>query len=1426
MRKPELVLLMLCIAFIGKSTFAQNSPFKLKENDHQLVKIDESFVESTVIKPFHGQGKKIYGLAATAEINFTSAHGEVKLVLLDNDFNEFLLLESYPNLEGKSNVLIENHAEESALLDGVTPYAIEIVLKDAVINLKQLNYATKGDIISNYNKQKKVLRLAQNQDKIKRLNKNLKANGQGWIAGETSVSQLSYGERKKLYGQSTFPAGMEFYAGGVIVASSTSESEESSTLKSVATSSPYVGEWDWRNRHGKNWITSIKNQGSCGSCWAFAAAGATEAITNLFFNQNLNLDLSEQDLLSCSGAGDCDGGSPYSALNYITTNGIVDEAAFSYTGTEQDCNNKSLNPTDIIKIGGKIDFGFDVAYDEDLLKQLIIEQGPVSGGVGNWYHAMTLVGYKVVQEGDVFYCRDINLNYSWVTISADDRLVGKLVWIFKNSWGKYYGEEGYVYVETPITNINWTHALKTPVTSVVNNYEVQCTDNDGDGYYFWGLGEKPANCPDCPDLADGDDSDPTKGPLDEYGFCLPINGAPAPVADFTSTATSINKGQTVTFTDQSNNNPTSWQWSFVGGTPATSTEQNPQVTYNTAGSFNVSLTVSNANGDDTQTITNYINVIEPVSAPTANFSATPATINEGSEVSFTDLTTNNPTSWSWTFTGGTPATSNAQHPKVTYSLPGNYNVTLTVNNAGGTNTKTINNCIQVLDTIEAPIANFTASNTLISEGQAVTFTDLSSNSPSEWNWIFEGGTPASSSEQNPTVVYSGPGLYNVTLTATSEGGTNTIIREAYITVNDTLDAPAVNFTANTTTIDEGKAVGFTDLTTNNPTQWNWTFEGGTPATSTVQHPTVLYSTPGSYKVTLTATNDAGSNSTTKDAYITVEDTLEAPVADFEANITAVVEGGEITFNDKSKNTPTSWEWKFEGGTPSTSAEQHPKVKYNAASSYKVSLTVTNQAGNHTKTVENYITVEAAPEPEYCSASPTSTDEWIAEVHFGDNSNISGSDGYGDYTSTAFSVEAGSICNLTLVPGFSSRSKFEYWGIWIDFNLDMNFTEDEKVFSSSKSKSSVSGTIVLPEEILTTRMRIAMGRATPSACNFSDLGEVEDYTLAITAPVPVPPVADFSANTTAIEPGQQVQFTNLSENEPGSYKWYFPGGNPSESTASNPLVSYPTAGNYDVSLIAYKDGFTPSEVTKTAYITVTEGETVPVPVSYCEPEMINSTLYYINQLNIGGIITSQGNGGGFSIDNNAATLSAGKTYSVELVPNKTTSRNFWRIWVDLNNDGDFDDADETLLSINNKKGTISASITLPYSAAETTRMRVAMKAGSSPAPCEDDYLGEVEDYVISFASQQMQSTMPQASAMVTNMQLRVYPNPINNLLNLQLSGNRQNAYYSIYNAVGEKIIEQAVDSPLSTIDMGGKAPGIFIVVVQTETQTFKEKVIKR
>ena len=338
-----------------------------------------------------------------------------------------------------------------------------------------------------------------------------------------------------------------------------------------------------------------------------------------------------------------------------------------------------------------------------------------------------------------------------------------------------------------------------------------------------------------------------------------------PVADFEANVTTIEQGQQVNFTDLSTNEPTSWSWTFEGGNPAASTEQNPTVTYIVPGTYNISLTAANAGGEHNIVKSAYITVTATPTPPVANFVGNPTTVTVGGTVAFADQSTNNPTSWEWVFDGGEPATSTDQNPTVTYNTAGTYTVKLTATNADGNDTKTRTNYITVVED-GSLTADFTVDKTIIEAGDTVHFTDQSLGNVTSWNWEFSGGNPATSTEQNPTVVYEIAGVYDVKLTISDGTNTSEKIKTTYITVYEPLVA---DFTANPTNVEIGETVAFTDQSTGNVTSWNWQFPGGNPATSILPNPSVVYSTEGTYDVTLTVGNGTNQDEEVKTGYITV-----------------------------------------------------------------------------------------------------------------------------------------------------------------------------------------------------------------------------------------------------------------------------------------------------------------------------------------------------------------------------------------------------------------------------------------------------------------------------------------------------------------------------------------------------------------------------
>ena len=165
---------------------------------------------------------------------------------------------------------------------------------------------------------------------------------------------------------------------------------------------------------------------------------------------------------------------------------------------------------------------------------------------------------------------------------------------------------------------------------------------------------------------------------DSDNLCNPITVAPT--ADFTGEPGSGNVPLTVSFTDQSTNNPTAWSWDF--GDSGISTQQNPTHEYTSVGTYSVLLTATNSGGSDTEIKVDYITVTEPgIEPPVAGFSGYPTSGKVPLTVSFTDQSKNNPTAWNWDFGDGGMSTQ--QNPIYEYGSAGVYTVSLIATNSNG-----------------------------------------------------------------------------------------------------------------------------------------------------------------------------------------------------------------------------------------------------------------------------------------------------------------------------------------------------------------------------------------------------------------------------------------------------------------------------------------------------------------------------------------------------------------------------------------------------------------------------------------------------------------------------------------------------------------------------------------------------------------------
>ena len=170
----------------------------------------------------------------------------------------------------------------------------------------------------------------------------------------------------------------------------------------------------------------------------------------------------------------------------------------------------------------------------------------------------------------------------------------------------------------------------------------------------------------------------------------------------------------------------------------------------------------------------------PDGEPVANFSGNPTAGTAPLEISFTESSTGDIDSWSWTFGDG--GTSTEQSPLYTYDNPGTYTVTLEVTGSGGADTRSRSNYITVTATPQPPDANFSGTPTLGTTPLIVSFTDTSIGEITGWTWTFGDGN--TSMEQNPTHTYNDFGTYAVALVVEGPGGSDTYTRTNYITVTD------------------------------------------------------------------------------------------------------------------------------------------------------------------------------------------------------------------------------------------------------------------------------------------------------------------------------------------------------------------------------------------------------------------------------------------------------------------------------------------------------------------------------------------------------------------------------------------------------------------------------------------------------------------
>jgi PKD repeat protein len=659
---------------------------------------------------------------------------------------------------------------------------------------------------------------------------------------------------------------------------------------------------------------------------------------------------------------------------------------------------------------------------------------------------------------------------------------------------------------------------------------------------------------------------------------------PPPVASFAATPTNGLAPLSVQFTNSSTG-ASSYAWDFGDG--KTSTAANPSNTYTNAGSFTVSLTAVGLGGTNILVRNNYI-VATNYPPPVANFAASPTNGLAPLSVSFTNLSAN-ASSYNWNFGDGNSST--ATNASNIYTNAGTYTVTLTATGFGGTNALTRTNYILVTNAPQ-PVASFAATPTNGLAPLAVQFTNLSKGANS-YAWDF--GDGRTSTAMNPSNTYSNAGTFTVSLTAMGPGGTNLLVRNNYIVATN-YPPPSANFVASPTNGVAPLSVSFTNLSAN-ASSYVWDFGDGNSSTAT--NASNIYTSSGTYSVTLTAAGLGGTNALTRTNYILV--LYPPPVADFAAQPTNGIAPLNVSFTNLSANA-SSYNWNFGDGNSSTAT--NASNTYTNPGTYSVTLTAAGLGGTNALTRTNYILVLYPPPVADFAGEPTngvaplsvSFTNFSANASsylwdFGDgNSSTStnASNTYtnpGTYTVTLAAAGLGGTNALTLtnyiivlcpapVPDFAGQPTNGIAPLSVSFtNLSANASSYTWDFGDGNSSTATNASNIYTNPGTYTVTLTATGLGGTNALTLTN------YILVL---YPTP-VADFAAEPTNGVAPLSVSFTNLSANA-SSYLWDFGDGN--NSTNVNPSNLYTNGGSFTVTLTALGAGGTNS-IVRTNYILVTE-----------------------------------------------------------------------------------------------------------------------------------------------------------------------------------------------------------------------------------------------
>ena len=465
-------------------------------------------------------------------------------------------------------------------------------------------------------------------------------------------------------------------------------------------------------------------------------------------------------------------------------------------------------------------------------------------------------------------------------------------------------------IETPITNFNAPTVCLGVVTDFTDastggvnlwnwdfdNNGIVDNNNQNPSFTFTSVGTYPVNL----EVSNGTCSHDTT---------INVEVTQSSTANFS--APTVCLGVATDFTDASIGGVDSWNWDFNNDGIVDNTSQNPVFTFSSTGTFPVNLEVSVGSNCVHDTTIN-VTVTEN---STANFTAT--TVCLGITTNFNDASLGGVDTWNWDFNNDGIVDDNSQNPAFTFSSTGTFPVNLEVSvGSNCVHDTTIN-----VTVTESSTANFTATAACL--GSATNFTDASTSGVDSWNWDFDNDGMVDNNSQNPNFTFTSIGTFPVNLEV-STGGLCSHDTTINITV---VSQPTASYNFNSACL--GETTLFNDASNGNGSslnQWEWDFNNDGVIDNTSQNPSQIFSSSGSFTVSLTVTSSSGC----EDTFTSSVDVFANPVADFttEAN---PCESNTTKFNDLSivgSSVINSWNWDFNSDGIIDNTNQSPIIESN------------------------------------------------------------------------------------------------------------------------------------------------------------------------------------------------------------------------------------------------------------------------------------------------------------------------------------------------------------------------------------------------------------------------------------------------------------------------------------------------------------------